>query len=140
MYNLEQLHKWDKSINKKDLEIEIREVKTSRSVEISTRFNGWLTWLWKKLKESGVEMVRDEIYIRCLLEACSITAEDATSKTEYPYFILDGALRPLRTSGRTNKEMMTACQGIEIWAYKQGIYQMPERVEKWVDSLSKSNP
>ncbi len=95
-----------------------------RSTEISTRFHGHVTYVWRKLNEAGTEISRDEVYIRALLQACQLETVEGASP--YPYLIIDGVLIPKRTTNRTNKEMMQACEGVRQFAANRGIFDLPE--------------
>lgn len=99
-----------------------------RSVEISTRFHGWVTHVHRTLNERGIECDRNYVYFKCLLEACSFRDDDLEQgMSPYPYSIIDDVLYPHRTSIATNNQMMTACFGVRMWALKKHIYELPER-------------
>jgi hypothetical protein len=103
-----------------------QEIRSRRSVEISTRFHGHVTYTWRELNRAGVSMSRDEVYLRALLKACEIPPDFSRA---YPYVIVDGVLHPKRTTNRTNDEMITACLGIEYFAAEHGIGPLPEKPE-----------
>ena len=92
-------------------------IRKRRSNDISTRFHAHVT---KLAQLTG--MSRDEVYIRSLVRACEIETEGGA---DYPYTIVDGVLHPKRTTNRTNKQMMTACEAVQQLAAEAG-YILPE--------------
>lgn len=103
-----------------------QEIRSRRSVEISTRFHGHVTYTWRAMNQAGISISRDEVYLRALLKACEISSE---MSRPYPYLIINGRLYPKRTTNRTNGEMITACMGIELYAAEHGIGPLPEKQE-----------
>jgi hypothetical protein len=93
-------------------------IRKRRSNDISTRFHAHVTWL---AKAAGIS--REEVYIRALLKACEIEVDGGT---DYPHLIIDDVVRPLRTTNRTNKEMMTACEGVQLLAAEWELGPLPE--------------
>ena len=67
-------------------------------------------------------MSRKEVYLRSLLRACEIEADGGSA---YPYTIVDDKLYPHSTTTATNKEMITACEGVAMLAAEAG-YILPE--------------
>lgn len=92
----------------KEWNVEFKKYGATRSTEISTRFHGWITFL---ARETGNE--RDVVYIQALKKAIEIVADGGSP---YPYVIVDDVAYPYRTSGRTNKEMITACFSVQLLA------------------------
>ena len=92
----------------KEWSVEFKKHSKNRSTEISNRFHGWVTFL---ARETG--NARDVIYVMVLNKAIEIVADGGEP---YPYAIVDGIAYPYRTSGRTNKEMMTACWAVQLLA------------------------
>lgn len=109
-----------------------------RSTEISSRFHSHVTWITQQLHG---QVTRDYVYWMCLLKACEI--EPPEGGAPYPYDILPDVaeiagekveidrLQPKPTSSRNNKEMMTACRGVEYWVFENHpeILPLPERDE-----------
>ena len=93
-------------------------IRKRRSTDISTRFHAHVTWL---AKESGIS--RDEVYIRALKMACEIEADGGA---DYPHTIIDDEVHPHRTTNRTNKEMLTACEGVQLLAAEWELGPLPE--------------
>ncbi len=116
-----------------------QEIRSRRSVEISTRFHGHVGWIKKELYRAGVDKTYDEIYLRALLTACSIPDDMLDpGAAPYPYIIVDGVLHPKRTSNRTNREMMTACKGVELLAAEYMLGQLPEKeIDNETDEVSR---
>jgi hypothetical protein len=114
-------------------------VQPVRSLEMNDRFHGWVTWITQQLHG---QHEREYVYWMCLLKACEI--EPPEGADEYPYVMVEDfmeingtpfkidRLQPFSTSERTNKEMMTACAGIEAWVWEKHreILPLPER-SKW---------
>jgi hypothetical protein len=112
-----------------------QEIKSKRSVEISDRFHGWVTYIARELA-----MDRNRVYYEVLLLAIEIECEGGKP---YPYAIVPRIIvspitlleeeidlpEPLRTGNRTNKEMMTACRACEIYAASRGL-TLPEKEEE----------
>lgn len=111
--------------DKKKLTVTIEDYRSQRSKEISTRFHGWCTYMAKKR-----ELDRNYVYYNVLIKACEIEADGGSP---YPYVIIDqkgqDILMPLRTSGCTNKQMMTACFACELYASQELELVLPERVD-----------
>jgi hypothetical protein len=103
-----------------------QEIRSRRSVEISTRFHGHCTWTWREMNRAGISITRDEVYLRALLKACEISGD---AGQHYPYVIINDVLYPKRTTNRTNGEMIIACLGIELFAAEHGIGPLPEKTE-----------
>ena len=107
--NSKQLMAFNDKLRKiKEWSIEFKKYSKNRSTEISNRFHGWITFL---ARETG--NARDVIYVMALNKAIEIVADGGEP---YPYVIVDGIAYPYRTSGRTNKEMMTACWAVQLLA------------------------
>ena len=85
-----------------------------RSVEISTHFHAHVTQIAFELKWMGVDVSRDEIYMRVLLLACEMRPTEGA--VHYPYLIIDDVLHPKRTTNRINKEMMQAVEAAHRFA------------------------
>ena len=100
-------------------------IHSRRSVEISTRYQGWVTWMTRKLNG---QYTRDEVYLLVLLKACEL--EPPEGGTPYPYVIVRDQLHPKRTTNRTNKEMVTACWACEVMANEWNIGPLPEAGER----------
>ena len=100
---------------------------SKRSVEISTRFHGHVSWMTRKLNG---QMTRDEVYMRVLLKACELETTEGASP--YPYLIVDDVLYPKRTTNRSNKQMMQACWACEAFANEWEIGPLPEITEAFV--------
>ena len=114
-------------------------IKPKRSTDISNRFNARITALTK-----GSGYNRAQVYFEVLLMAIDSVADGGDP---YPYEIIERPVispisreqvripmaEPLRTSDRTNKEMMTACAATDLWlAEKQQNgymvdFQFPEK-------------
>ncbi len=92
-------------------------IRHPRSIAISNRFHGHVTWLAR-----ATGMSRKEVYIRSLILACEIEADGGS---EYPHSIIDDVLYPHSTTTATNKEMITACEGVAMLAAEAG-YRLPE--------------
>ena len=101
-------------------------MQSPRSVEISTRFNGHVTWMTRRLFG---QYDREQVKAYCLLKACEL--EPSGGGDPYPYVIVGGALYPLSTSSRTNKEMMTACEGCQAMAVEWEVGPLPERYDEF---------
>ena len=91
-----------------------QEIKKQRSKECSDHFHAHVT---QAARETGIE--RDYIYQIALLRACEIKVEGGA---EYPYTIVSDVLYPKRTTGRTNKEMMTAIEAIHMISAEMGVF------------------
>jgi hypothetical protein len=107
-----------------------------RSTEISDRFHGWVTYIWQQYNKHYGYVSREKIKLECLLRACALD-EPPEGGSPYPYFlqfyenIKENILVPESTSNRTNKQMITACMGVELYADElrhQGveISELPE--------------
>jgi hypothetical protein len=101
----------------------LEEAKKHRSTAISTHFHAHVYSIYKALKAAGINTTVNKIYFECLLLACEMeTVEGASS---YPYEIIDRKLpfgkifpilEPLRTSNRSNKQMMQAVEATHRYA------------------------
>jgi hypothetical protein len=83
-------------------------------------------------------MERTRVYFEVLLKAIEIECEGGDP---YPYSIVPRKIQspitgewewhdlpePWRTSGRTNREMITACRACELWWAERGEGTLPER-------------
>lgn len=96
-------------------------IRSARSIEISDRFHGHVTYMARKLNG---QMTREEVYLRVLLRACELETTDGAAP--YPYTIVDDVLHPHRTTSRSNKEMMQACWAAEVCAVEWGVAPLPE--------------
>ena len=103
-----------------------RPMEGPRSAEISTRFNGHVTWMTRELHG---QYTREQVYWFVLLKACEI--EPPAGGDPYPYTIVGDRLFPERTSGRTNKEMMTACEACNVMAVEWELGLLPERYDEY---------
>lgn len=90
-----------------------QEIKTKRSVAISTHFHAHVTQL---AIETAME--RNEVYIRCLLLACEIEVDGGLP---YPYTIYKDVLYPAPTHACNNRQLMTAVEATHIMAGHNGI-------------------
>jgi hypothetical protein len=109
-------------------------IRERRSDAISTRFHGHCTWMARQLQG---QKSRDEVYLLALLRACEI--EPPEGGEPYPYVItarriapggpVMDVLDPLRTSGRSNRQMMTACRACEYLAVEWQIGPLPEKYD-----------
>ena len=99
-------------------------IRSQRSVEISTRFQGWVTCITRRLNG---QYTRDQVYVLVLLKACELETTDGASP--YPYVIVRDQLHPKRTTNRSNKEMMQACWAAEVCAVEWGVAPLPEAGE-----------
>lgn len=97
-------------------------IKSPRSIEISTRFHAHVTYVTRVLQG---QRTRDEVYWLALLKAVEI--EPPPGGSAYRYSIVDGIVRPVPTSGATNREMMTACLALEHLAFEWDLGPLPER-------------
>ena len=117
---------------------ELKLSKSKRSVEISTRFHGHCSYVARNL-----QLERDYVYFMSLLKATEVVCDGGSP---YPYAVIPRKIMnpismevevhdlpvPLRTSNRTNKEMMTACFAIELfWAEAGGVGMLPEKYTKY---------
>jgi len=87
------------------------------------------------------QYTRDEVYMLVLLKACEI--EPPAGGAAYPYRVIRelvwiqeerveaDVLVPLRTTNRSNKEMMTACFAAELLAAEWDIGPLPETYEEY---------
>jgi hypothetical protein len=124
----------------KEYEVEIREIKSTRSIEISTRFWGHLTFLWKNLVHAGYEVTQEQVKHKVLLRACAIPDDELTEGLKaWPYYYsklrlpesgeVHKVLIPsMSTSDKTNGQMMTACFAMELVASDYSII-LPEKGE-----------
>lgn len=109
-----------------------------RSIEISTRFHGHITFMAREL-----QLDRNYVYFMVLLKATEIRCDGGSP---YPYVTVPRKIMspitmrvethdlpvPLRTSNRTNKEMMTACFGAELfWAENGNGGCLPEKYDQY---------
>jgi hypothetical protein len=135
----------------------LEDMKKHRSTEISTHFHSHVYTIYKELKAAGINTTVNKIYFECLLLACEMETVEGASA--YPYEIIErnvdsecynhdtqknekiiitlDILEPLRTSNRTNKEMMQAVEAthryasvivIEKYGLSEGII-LPEKEE-----------
>jgi len=115
---------------------ELKLSKSKRSVEISTRLHGHITFIARNL-----QLDRNFVYFSVLLKATEIIADGGSP---YPYIIVPRKIMdpismkivtldlpvPLRTSNRTNKEIMTALFAAELfWVEAGGVGVLPERYD-----------
>ncbi len=99
-------------------------IPSQRSVEISTRFHGHITYM---ARASNGQRGRDEVYMRALLRACELETTEGASP--YPYIIVDDVLYPKRTTNRSNRQMMQACWACETLAVEWGCAPLPEKYD-----------
>ena len=117
---------------------ELKLSKSKRSVEISTRLHGHLTFIARNL-----QLERNYVYFSVLLKATEVIADGGSP---YPYVIIPRKILnpismeyeildlpiPLRTSNRTNKEILTALFAAELfWAESGGVGPLPEKYDKF---------
>ena len=129
---------------KKTCTIKMIDSKSQRSIAISNHFHAHVTYIARILKESGLQVSRNKVYFECLLLACEM--ETVEGAKEYPYEIINRnilghgevpVLEPLRTTNRSNKEMMQAVEAAHRYAsmvvleiyHMKGI-ELPES-EEW---------
>ena len=114
-----------------DYDLILIDKEHKRSTEISTHFHAHVWYITKMLIEAGIKISREQIYFECLLLACEMETEDGASPYPFVYVereIITGhyrhpitrehlniykaisILEPLRTSDRSNKQLM---QGVE---------------------------
>ncbi len=123
---LEKMKAREKEGKAKPVECIIQDVRHVRSTEISTHFHAHVSQV---ATDTGLH--RDQVYVEALLLACEM--EPPPGGAPYPFIIaqqqvkmiLPGgtelvmpmdAMVPLRTSGRTNSEMLTAVEAIHRYA------------------------
>lgn len=141
--NIKEVVTWLES-NLKDGKIYKLSVEdaNSRSLQMNDRFNGWLTYLWQWLNDNmELDHVIDrdiELKRRVLLRACSIPDDSLLEGMKpWPYKIVKTRiynddriveiLEPsMRTSNKTNGQLMTACWAIELVAKTLGC-ELPEK-------------
>lgn len=82
-------------------------IRSPRSPEISRRFQAHVTFVTRQLQG---QYTREWVYQRALLEAVAI--EPPPGGAPYRYSVIDGAVYPIPTSDATNREMLTACEGL----------------------------
>lgn len=110
-----------------DKKYKLVEQKQNRSIEISNHFNAHLTQIWQ---ESGSSRLYHKAMV--LLTAIEIGAVDGGD--EWSYTIVEGVLMPdLSTSGKTNKQMMTAVEACHVYAARNEITL--RECENWYDGL-----
>jgi len=117
---------------------ELKLSKSKRSVEISTRLHGHLTFIARNL-----QLDRNFVYFMVLLKATEVICDGGSP---YPYIIVPRRILnpismereihdlpvPLRTSNRTNKEILTALFAAELyWAENGGDGALPEKYDKF---------
>ena len=98
-------------------------IRKRRSTEISTHFHAHITQI---ARETGLD--RDYVYQIVLLLACQIECDGGAP---YPYTIVKDVLYPKRTSGRTNKQMMTAVESAHLFGAERGV-ELNEKPEQWL--------
>ena len=82
-------------------------IRSPRSPEISRRFQAHVTFVTRQLQG---QYPREWVYQRALLKAVEI--DPPVGGAPYRYTVVEGVLYPIPTSDATNKEMMTACEGL----------------------------
>jgi|GEM_PF-3614443 len=117
---------------------ELKLSKSKRSVEISTRLHGHITFIARNL-----QLERDYVYFMVLLKATEVICDGGSP---YPYVIIPRKIMnpismqveshdlpvPLRTSNRSNKEIMTACFAAELyWAENGGEGMLPDKYDSY---------
>jgi hypothetical protein len=125
---------------RKRSEIILRDREHRRSTECSSHYHAHVTELARLLN-----MPRDQVYLEVLLLA--VESEVPPGGSPYPYVITKqqvavvlpsgtrmvvpaDVLVPKRTSGRTNKEMMTAIEAAHEYARRHGA-ELTETPESW---------
>jgi len=140
---LETMRQRQKDGKVKPVEAIIQDRHITRSQAISRHWNAHLTNL---AQETGIE--RDRIYLECLLLACEM--EPPEGGLPYPYIVTAqnasltlpsgktmkipmDVLIPLRTSGRSNREMITAVEAAHRYAITKcdPIVCLRETPEDW---------
>ena len=121
---------------------ELKLSKSKRSVEISTRFHGHCTFVARNL-----QLDRNLVYFMSLLKATEVICDGGSP---YPYIIVPRKIMnplsmkietldlpvPLRTSNRTNKQMMSACMGVELfWMESGGVGALPDAYDPYGEEL-----
>jgi len=121
---------------------ELKLSKSKRSVDISTRFHSHCTFIARNL-----QLDRNFVYFSVLLKATEVICDGGSP---YPYIIVPRKIMdpismrmvtldlpvPLRTSNRTNKELMTACFAAELyWAENGNGGVLPEKYSKYGEDL-----
>ena len=116
----------------------LKENKSIRSVEISNRLNGHLTWIARELA-----LNRNYVYFQVLLKATEITVDGGSP---YPFVIIPRKILnpismkletldlpvPLRTSQRSTRELITACEAAQLyWAEVGNGGCLPERYDSY---------
>ena len=107
----------------------LEDIKKHRSTAISTHFHAHVYSIYKELKAAGINTTVNKIYFECLLLACEMETVEGASP--YPYEIIErkaipgyidcgigiiSILEPLRTSNRSNKQMMQAVEATHRYA------------------------
>jgi len=106
----------------------LEDIKKHRSTAISTHFHAHVYSIYKELKAAGINTTVNKIYFECLLLACEMETVEGASP--YPYEIIERKiitykkedyitvpiLEPLRTSNRSNKQMMQAVEATHRYA------------------------
>lgn len=101
-------------------------IRKQRSPKISTHFHAHITQI---ARERAFD--RDYVYQVVLLLACEIEVDGGSP---YPYTIVNDILYPKRTSGRTNKQMMTAVEAAHMKAAEWEV-GLNEKPEKWLEDF-----
>jgi hypothetical protein len=101
-------------------------IRRRRSPKISTHFHAHITQI---ARETGFD--RDYVYQLVLLQACQMETEGGSP---YPYTIVNDVLYPKRTSGRTNKQMMTAVEAAHLFGAQMGV-ELNEKPEQWLEEF-----
>ena len=103
-----------------------QKIRKVRSTDISTHFHAHITQIARETAQD-----RDYVYQIVLLLACEIEVDGGS---HYPYTIVNDIAYPKRTSGRTNKQMMTAVEAAHMKAAEWGIV-LNESPERWLEDF-----
>jgi hypothetical protein len=127
--------------------ITVEELPRPRSKEISTRFHAHVSYLQKRLYERGIEVSREQVKFKALDIATKIGQVDggmpyptmpAKVTLDTPIELADGEfiyqtiihVPDMSTSSRNNRQMMTACEGVQLLAAEYAV-TLPEKYDKW---------
>ena len=116
-----------------------QEIKERRSPDISRRYQAWITWMTRELHG---QQTRQWVHAMVLLKAIEIMPPPGGHP--WPHTIvqkkidgvlMDIALPDMITSGKTNRQLMCACEACHMRAAEWGIGPLPEKTEKLEEEI-----